>query len=84
MGGARTMSRTIYATHVQCDGCGAVEQLPAPSTGPPEDLAGWLPAGLSVVDLYRTPVIGDLCPACMARPLAELLEPQLAAAAESP
>lgn len=80
-----TLARIIYATHVTCDGCGAVEQLPAPSSAPEmPTLPGWLPAGLRLTDLYGTTLISDLCAACLARPLAELLEPQLEAARQAP
>lgn len=72
------MARVIYATHVTCDGCGITEQLPAPSArGVVDAPPGWSPPGLQVVDVFRTPFLSDLCAACMARPLAELVAPHL-------
>lgn len=79
------MARIIYATHVTCDGCGAVEQLPAPSSVPELPvLPGWLPPGLRLTDMFGATLIADLCPLCLGRPLAELLEPQLEAARQAP
>jgi hypothetical protein len=80
------MSRLIYATQVLCDGCGAAAALPAPSDDPGSvhrSPPGWLPTGLDMYDLQRTMIIDDLCGSCLQRPLAELLERQLAAAAET-
>jgi hypothetical protein len=78
------MSRLIYATHVQCDGCGAVASMPPPSAEPASSPPGWLPPGLGVHDDYRSSIINDLCDVCMRRPLGELLEAVLVKSAESP
>jgi hypothetical protein len=77
--------RIIYATHVTCDSCGAVETLPAPTerleqTSP----VGWLPPGIKIMDIYSTPFLTDLCPACMKLPLADLIEHHLERARQTP
>jgi hypothetical protein len=79
------LTRTTFATHIVCDSCGAVDQLPPPSSGGSQlSPDGWLPPGIRVIDMFQTPFIGDLCPKCMRLPLAELIEHYLEQARQAP
>lgn len=71
------MTRRAYATRVVCDVDGTTAELPIPEPGRlngpvPE---GWLPTRILILSPEGKTLLGDICPACMQRPLAELLAP---------